>query len=1260
MPRLVPESLAAPRPVPQAGPPPLALPPRQAAPRPNENVIGLPLAEPRSGLPGGPPPIVGAIPGGPPTITLPPGGPLPLPGVLGLPGGSPVLVQVPAPPTLATPPETAPAPRLVPVPATKPDEESSLLPPPRSFPDLPPSPKSAAGPDGSTPPKKADAEQLAVLLGAARNAAKQGDFDLAIARYEQYYRLNPEDVKGLEELAGAYFQADRLGEAATAYELLIRTFRNQPADKRDDVQAARILLILSDLAIRANDPSRAISRLFETLAVASDDKLQGARAVRLDAAARIAQMYLSEDQYPKACDTLLKYFAGIRVDDKDVPVRLVGLLLDLERPKVALQYLPPLVERFPEDPELYAAQVRAYAMLGDRLRTTQAVEVLQAKVPKAVDTRISLATQLIGIEEFDFACQVIAQAQAVRPANNDIGITLARAQVATFRLTQARLTLDAVKPVGPRQERDWMLVRARSHLASGEWTQSKLLYDALLKRDPFDFEARLGLGDVYSTSRELEKAKGEYCKVPPTSRFWRPARRGHALALSTQRHFRPAIDMLEETLREAPWDPQTVAVYLRVLGRAGMGKKAVEVATGYLQTCPPLPSAEATVRASFGRALMDTAQPLEADQQFAAALVASRHKSALAVYGLTRIGHMFGDPLRFPPPALADQPVDELRYRVLLADYYTDDRDDVHSLEFAIAAIRLDPQNLAAMTRAADAQQRIARQTGKVDDAVGAAKAVIACSPSNNRALFALARTLSIGKFYADSATAYQRLVSLDTEAALPKRELARVYYTDHQFELAHDTYLSTASADPVAAFRQTLQTIATRTPAGKTTLDGLALAKLPPDEIRSEVNKVVANCQDPLLAAGLLAAVGDYEARVVDAKGAELEARAKDFKGLRDLSAIPAYKELITAEPDNADALFDLGQIYSARQMTRPAIQTYSDLLAVDPQSREGMIATDRAALEASPTIRTFFRAEHENGRNGLANMDRLFAGMLFTTPLGDENEYLGVGYTRVRYSPTADGGPLSGNMPTLVVQKRVPIYDQTLFRGVFNVEQFPDRLNTRPTFDTGFTTNGDGWRTGSAAFLENVVASGESLEQDIYRFGARLDGEYTVNRRLTVGGLARYAHYSDDNDVGEISLNSAYIFTWAPKQLRLLLYTDNMFFREVTVFGPNAPQTLDGTIHPYFSPTAFSYYEARLDYTEWLSRDYFAHSNQCSYNLQGGIGFDNNAIAYGVGRAGFNWDIKPWLSVGADARFTYSNVYQFGSLYLYLNWRLPNCPRL
>lgn len=1180
-------------------------------------------------------------------IPLPSTGLPPLPAIPGV-VQAPTIPTVPSVPALPPPTLTPPTPPLPEAPAPSGLPPSVGLPLPRIVPRNALEP-GRTGPEASETPADPNAvTNAAVLLASARNAVNQGNLSLAIERFQSYLRLKPDDAEAREELAGVYFQADRPEDVVRVYEELVR---------RNPRKSAQYQIALSSAALRLRQYEAAVCRLQDAIALTMDTSIPGNRRLRFAAASRLGQVFLIQNQYPKAAE-ILKQLAALPVDDEDLPAEYVDFLLDLEKPAEALKYIASLLEVDPENAQVLTAQVRAYALLGDRPRAFQVLSTLPEKIPKDVDERLGLAQALIPSQDFDLAEAVLGQVAGVRPTSVSYQLISAEALIRQYRLAQAKVTIAAIRPTSRLQDRDLALTRAGYHIAAGEYIQAKLIYTTLLRADPFDAAVHFNLGDLYLVLAEYEKAKAEYAKIPQTEPVWRAARRGLATTLATQHRFPEALDILDDLFRCAAWDAQTVAVFLQVLTDSGDCDRAAEIGRGYRNAGPPTRSADATARAALGHALLDCGKLLEAEQQFVAALTLSYKKSISAMYGMMRLGLRNGEPCRFPPVSVADQPFDELRVRMEMIDLFAGDHDDQYALEFALAAIKLDPQNVAAMIRMAEAQQRIARQSGKIIEAVQACKAVLMISPTNNRGLLALARVLAIGRDFPAAAETYQQIIALDQDLTVPKREVALVYYGDHQYPAAHAAYRSVSFPDPDTEFRQSVQAIAAKAPQVLMAVEGLTAGPLPGPKLRSELGKVLSVCPDPVMAAGLQNAALDYEARMAEIKGAELEDRAGEHLGLRNLTAIPMYQQLLDYEPANAGAMFSLGQIYSGRKDTDAALATYSRLLAVDPQFREASVATDRAKAEASPTYTGTLSYEDEFGRNQLVNMRRFRFSNLFTVPIGDENEYVGLGYSRVEYSP---GGArtLSGNIPTFVYQQKLPYYEPLLFRSVLNIEQYPDRLSTRPTFDTGFQYNGDGVFAETAMALENVIQNSESLRQDIYRLGGRVSANYQHTRRLSFGGLYRYAYYSDDNNLNEVNLNTAYLLCYAPQQLRVILSVNNMFYSDQTVFGPFNPSSLVGTIHPYFAPSSFTYYEARLDYTEYCCRDFFAHSNTLYYNLQYALGWDNHFNAYNTVRAALNYDYRSWLTVGVDGRYQYSPVYQFGSINAYLIWRMPFCPR-
>jgi hypothetical protein len=316
-------------------------------------------------------------------------------------------------------------------------------------------------------------------------------------------------------------------------------------------------------------------------------------------------------------------------------------------------------------------------------------------------------------------------------------------------------------------------------------------------------------------------------------------------------------------------------------------------------------------------------------------------------------------------------------------------------------------------------------------------------------------------------------------------------------------------------------------------------------------------------------------------------------------------------------------------------------------------MIAAERAGLELQPRLYSGIDFVSENGRGGLAAIDRTKYFTSLAVPYGNENEYVGFGFARAEYVPHHDR-PLDGDILSVGLQKDCG--PQLRLFALVNFEEYPDRLHDRVTYEAG--ADYDFWcglHTRLSSFLDNVIENGECLRQDIYRLGLNTAADYWPNRNWGFGGDYRYSHYSDHNDQNELYLFNDVLLTFAPNQLKLVADVYFESFAQQTVFTKLGSESLVGVIHPYFAPSSFAFYEARIEWTQWCSRDYFVHSNQCWYSLQYGIGWDSRLEVYNTFRALANWDIKPWLTVGVQAQQTLSPVYNVTAALGYVTIRFP-----
>jgi tetratricopeptide (TPR) repeat protein len=1095
-------------------------------------------------------------------------------------------------------------------------------------------------PRTSAPAARGDIKvQPPAILSAARNAVARNDLEVAIARFEEYLAQFPADNAVRREYAGVLVQASQRAKALEQYRQLLAV---EPENL--ELRAA-----LAELYLLLREYQNAIPLLQQALAQAPRD---------LEMAAKLAHAHAQAGEVLKAVQVYERYLARLKPGDARVPRSLALVLLDLEKPRQALAYLAPLRQKSPENVDYLILEIRAYAMLEERDKALELIGELTLKAPRALSARLGLADALAAASEFELALVVFEQVLGSDPASQEALIGAARMRVALFQPEPALQLLAGLKPAESLQRR-YALALAAYHQLVGEYAEAKQIHRDLLSKDEEDDDARLALAAVYEYTRDYEKARAEYLKVFPHSSFSRQARLGLARTLAEQLHFPESIDLCKSLLADNPYDADALARLAQNLTKTHHADQAEALCHHFLKSYPLHGSRMVTVRLTLGQVLFSAQKYEEAAQEFAAVLAEPGGKVPEAFYGLVRVQDKLGLPEKAQHilfDLLGADPRNHLggdaRLHLLLADLFSTDYEDARVLDIARGVLSAHPQNLAAMIRLVDSQQRLARQTGHIDETVQTAQQILAASPTNVRGHLALARAFAIAEKYKASVAEYDQLIVIDPDFDVAKREKARVLYAAHQFELAHAAYLQGQTPRAEELLETSLAAYAQSEPRVHEVLQSFLMSGLPTPVLAGEVAKLASH-SEPAVQNTLNRILADYNARLTVQSEFHLEGEAKSKKDLRNYEAIPIYKNLIALEPINTEALFDLGQVYSVLRQTHNAIAEYGQVLQVDPEYREAMIAGERASAELSPQARLGFDMFQEHGRMGLANINRYLWSATAIVPYGNENEFFSLGYTRALYAP-GGADDLDGNIISARVQKMLG--ERALFYGQANFEEFENRFHDRVTFDTGAWYDVVDWvRLRGSGYLQNVALNAETLRQDIYRGGVIVGADARPTRYWDFGGSYVYAHYSDNNDLSQIDLRTGVNLSLPPKQLRVVADLDYQTFAQQTVFPFGNPNILVGDIHPYFSPASFAYYEARIEWYHWLSRDYFAHSNQLWYSLQYAIGWDSNLKNYNTFRFILNYDIKSWLSVGADTNVTLSPVYDATTFLGYVLVRFP-----
>lgn len=1049
-------------------------------------------------------------------------------------------------------------------------------------------------------------QQAGILLRAARNSVAMGDLPAAIARFEQVLRLTPLDYQARFEYAGLLMQAGRLAEARLQLERLVT----------EQEHVATYHLALADLLFRLKDyaPGR------EQLRPLFSDKRLGARA-----AIKIAKSFVWDHRVAEAEAFLDAHASELEGLDVSSESELAQLLIDLERPAEAVRLLGPLHDAHRDDETISATLLLAKVRMNARLEALEFIAQLETQPLKDAGLWLELASRFYEEQAFPEALALYRQVLRLQPERREAALGMARSYLRLYEVESARKVLGEC--CGGLNDRDVSMVMADYHTLVGEYSEAIVIAKRLLQADEGDLPAAILLGDVYHASRQFLFAEGAYAaalaRCPATDEeLRREIRRLQAKNDLLSRRFDRAIAILNGLIEERPSDVATRLLLMETLTEAKCYDAAAALAR---------PGAHAqgsrdrvALETQLGYVLLKQGRWAQAAEQFRSLALDSKETSPDVAFGLYQSARMLNQPglarqaMRLGPSPLAPGAM----WGVIVAGRALGYCECQTAAAVLDDALRGSSANLVLLNLRGEAAQQCNCScrspdcrccADKVHDTIsgersGAAPpanrwfhAAIQISPTNVRARLGSARSFQKYLAYETAYCEYLELQRLMPQDVNVIRETARLVEDWRGLECASPIY-----ADGQAALLQD---------AGFEAAQAPAIAYPAVDEPIDAGREPFALAPESQLLSA------EYDARYL--------------RGWRLHQAIPAYQRLIDMEPSNEASVFDLAQCQSALNRTQCAVDTYERLLEADPCHQDAATALLRNQLEMQPKILGGFDYEDQRGRQGLANMTWYNYSMSARRPLGDENEFFEVGYRERILQPTDDRQDF-GEIPYVRWQQKYAL-DSLAFLEVA-VEKYQYGLKTRPTFTAGIDVlRQDDTEIRVSGFLKNYYVCGEAVRQDIYTTGIQIDGVWRPRRLWTLSGYYRLANFSDDNWVNWVNLNSARLIWQGRRQLRGLIDYNFYTFAQQTIFGPD-PNSLVGTIHPYWSPSGYSVISSGLELTQWLSCDRFKGANEHFCMLYAGAAVDSNGVPYFLANCRWRRDLSERLTFTIDANLVRS----------------------
>ncbi len=340
---------------------------------------------------------------------------------------------------------------------------------------------------------------------------------------------------------------------------------------------------------------------------------------------------------------------------------------------------------------------------------------------------------------------------------------------------------------------------------------------------------------------------------------------------------------------------------------------------------------------------------------------------------------------------------------------------------------------------------------------------------------------------------------------------------------------------------------------------------------------------------------------------------------------AITAYKKLISKAPENAEAMFDLSQIYSYQAMWHEAIDQYKKLLGVFEEHSRAKEGLQKAELFLSHPMLTsgyeFFKAH--SGARGVDIHKNVFTSLL-DIPLNAQT-VLGLGYNLTRRS-FLDFHDLTENHARVALSyQKSPDWSTGAFlnlitynRSVAPVYEFGGQFAVR-TFDVGQLTLSQEQQR----LENNSTVIRRRLFQDNFKVRQDID----LTKRWKAGTDYTFSYFSDHNRCSEVAADTLYYFSLEPRAFYVKYRYAFRNFRKIET--------------DYFSPQEYSLHTLSLRWKHFLNKEeIFFGANDLYYEAGYDISFDSQGITSHQIMGGLTWDITKRLQIKGEGQYTIAST--------------------
>lgn len=327
------------------------------------------------------------------------------------------------------------------------------------------------------------------------------------------------------------------------------------------------------------------------------------------------------------------------------------------------------------------------------------------------------------------------------------------------------------------------------------------------------------------------------------------------------------------------------------------------------------------------------------------------------------------------------------------------------------------------------------------------------------------------------------------------------------------------------------------------------------------------------------------------------------------DKMAVTHYRRWLEAEPDNLEALYDLGQIYSKQGRWKQSSEMYNKVLGIYPGHYRAADALKKVNIYAN---KTEFKSGFEfiEANSGGRNVDkRSWDVSASLREALDENYYITAGENNTWYDYSGLKQIYRQRFLVKLEYFNKPDFwasanfAHSIFSGSHGVENtFGGEVNFKPA---------DPWTIHLSHQRQEVLDNAFTFRNKLYRDDYLARVTYDQSRRLRFGADYMRSRYSDGNTRDEYGFDMGYFLLLEPKSLKVKYRYEHYGFDKQNQF--------------YFTPGSFYCHSLGLEWKHFLNKqELYWGSNDTFYTLGYEVKLDSqNEIGHCL-KASFehNWN--------------------------------------